>query len=634
MSSSKRVIIVTIFCFIIFVINALAIKINKSYNSIAHYSEEIFYIFIFGLPILLYLIILSIVFSDSSKKEVTRVDTGQFGDARLLEEDEKRDILIEVKLIGKRTKFVAGIVISWIKDILLVDQSDKNILLVAPPGVGKTIRVLIPTLLSNALVLNQEKRSLLITDIKGELFESTSQNLKENGYEVIAFNFRSPLQSNVFNMLDLVNSNIDKSNAATTEEDKIFYFASAEKTAKILATLIVGEEQQHSGNSKIFADTALGLLISVILLVSKFSMPTERHILSVLNVVIDLNGLLEGSSDVNQKNKYAEMIKKLDELGECEIANRLKMYSGAAISADNRTSMNIFSSTISNLTKFIDQELEQMISSDKSDFNSESFIEKPTAVFMIIPDDNTTRHFLASLLIRNFTNELILLAEGTGGVLNRRVEYILDEFGNTPAIKDFDIIITAVRGRGIRILAALQSDTQLERIYGKEKAAIIKKAFQTVIYGTLSTNAIEEAKRISEAAGTYTATTFSTSKGNNAGFFSVMPNSRNSSSSEQLIKKNLIEPFEIFTMSQGEFLVFMHGNYPFYTNLDIIYDILPNRKFSVKEMKKLNLPVTPLITINKLNEDSLFKNIEECSIRTKIQLSSSNIFEFNSNEFL
>ncbi|MFV0499179.1 MAG: VirD4-like conjugal transfer protein, CD1115 family [Bacilli bacterium] len=627
----KNFIIITVITVITFIFNYYLIHNNTTYSKIT--SIPILYkIFLFGIPAIMIIFMYAITLPTTKNKKITRMNTGQFGDARFLEETEKKTILEEVVLCGNKTKWTPGVVISSEESSFLIDSSDKNIILVAPPGTGKTKRFLIPTLQINALVKNENKKSLLITDVKGELFESTSQNLKDNGYNVIAFNFRNPLESNMFNMMAIINKYIDRSNNATSTHDVLFYFATAEKNAKILAELIVGEEKNQSGNSKYFRDTAVGLLISVILLVSKYSKPNERHIISVLNIVIDLNGLIEGSTDVIQKNKYAELIRKLDEAGENEIAERLKMYSGASISADNRTSMNIFSSTIANLTRFIDQEMEQMISAERSEFDSETFIKEPTAVFMIIPDDNTTRHFLASLLIRNFTNELILIAEKSGGILEREVEFLLDEFGNTPEIKDFDVISTAVRGRRIRITIALQSEDQLERIYGKEKAKIIKKAFQTVIYGTLSTSAIDEAKKISESAGTYTATTFSTSSGDNANFFSILPNSKNKSSSEQLIKKNLIEPFELFTMPSGSFIVFPHGSYPFKTHLEIIYDILDNKKYPINKLKKMELPRTHLKQVQKLNEPKLFANIFELNLSKKVI--EENVFEYNNKEFI
>lgn len=646
MSKKQKCVVIPLFSIVFFVVTYFFLKQFSILQ--AEEFSYIYKLFLYGVPIACTLFLAAALLPSEQKKNISRVDTGQFGDSRFLTEEEKEEMFTKV-IFSKRPSFLIkwiqiifkvtknnsepGIVIESNDDYFLVDSTDKNIMIISPPGTGKTKRFLIPTLLMNALVEDKNKRSLLITDIKGELFNSTSKELENNGYNVIAFNFRNPLNSNLFNMMSTVNFHIDNANYATTEQDEIKSLAEAEKNAKVLAGLIVGDNQNHSGNSKFFNDTSIGLLISIILLVSKYSPAEERHILSVLNIVIDLNGLVDGSTDVNQTNRYSSLIDKLIELGEEETAERLKMYSGAAVSADNRTSMNIFSSTISSLTGFIDQEIEQMITAQNTDFNAKNFIEKPTAVFMIIPDDNTTRHFMASLLIRNFTNELILISEQNGGELSRRVEYILDEFGNTPPIKDFEVMSTAVRGRGIRITIALQVKKQLTKTYGEKIAPIIEESFQTVIYGTLSSAAIKEAEEISKMAGSYTATTYSTSQGNNSSFFSFLPNSRNKSSSEQLIKKNLIEPYEIFTMPEGTFLVFPHGSPPFLTNMEFINDVLEQKYFPIKFLDSLELPVTTLKKVHKANEEKIVNNISNRNLINKMKYNLK-LFEFTSSEFI
>ena len=76
-------------------------------------------------------------------------------------------------------------------------------------------------------------------------------------------------------------------------------------------------------------------------------------------------------------------------------------------SADIRTTLNIVSSALSKLLKFVDAELEQLICTHDNDLDAERFIERPTAIFLIAPDENETRHFLASLFVRFLTDDLI-----------------------------------------------------------------------------------------------------------------------------------------------------------------------------------------------------------------------------------
>ena len=73
--------------------------------------------------------------------------------------------------------------------------------------------------------------------------------------------------------------------------------------------------------------------------------------------------------------------------------------------------MNIFSSALGKLVKFIDAELEQVLCGHDAAFDSRRFAEQPTAIFLISPDENPTRHFMSSLLTRSLMDDVIELAE-------------------------------------------------------------------------------------------------------------------------------------------------------------------------------------------------------------------------------
>lgn len=111
--------------------------------------------------------------------------------------------------------------------------------------------------------------------------------------------------------------------------------------------------------------------------------------------------------------------------------------------------MNIFSSALGKLTKFIDAELEQLLCSHDAELDADRFIENPTAVFLISPDENTSRHFINSLYIRNLMNDLIYLAESKyGGRCPRDWLLLIDEFGQQPAIEGVDAATAAIRSPG------------------------------------------------------------------------------------------------------------------------------------------------------------------------------------------
>ena len=77
------------------------------------------------------------------------------------------------------------------------------------------------------------------------------------------------------------------------------------------------------------------------------------------------------------------------------------------------------------------------------DFMDVGFGEKPVAVFIALPDYDSSNWFIATVFINQMYFILAKLATSMpGGKLLRRVMFILDEFGNLPALDNFENIIT------------------------------------------------------------------------------------------------------------------------------------------------------------------------------------------------
>lgn len=511
-----------------------------------------------------------------------RAGNGQYGDARFMTPAEKKTTFLWVP---RGEEKIPGFVIEYNKKGWWIDTSDQSMLMVSPPGGGKTTSEYEPTIRYNAEVCRHKPEaaaSMIITDAKGQLLSSMGSIVKGAGAFVYSLNFRYPLLSYQYNLMDNVNKHMDKSKAAQNREDEILEQAQAEKFAKLLAGSIVKNTDTPASSggesSEYFNQTSEGLLTAIILLVSEYGRGAERHIVSVFRLIIDLNGLSEGSTETLQKNRLESLFEVLPE------EHRAKLFAGASTKADVRTSMNIFSSALGKLVSFIDAELEQLICDHSPELNTEDFIKRPTVIFLIVPDEDTTKHFFASLYIRNIMNELIAIAErqpGVKQVLPRPVICEWDEFGQIPPVKDFSNLITAARSRGIRFTIALQSLCQLEDKYSQARAKIIRQAFQMTLFSYQSPNALETAKEFSKVLGNYTTHGGSVSRGDH-----------NDSHSIQLMGRALMTEDEIITMPKGHWVLIKSGNPPLQVKLPGYYkifkdkpEVLPvERKGHVKEI--------------------------------------------------
>ena len=432
----------------------------------------------------------------------------------------------------------------------LVDCDDVHLLMIGASGVGKTAFFLYPNL-EYACACGM---SFLALDTKGDLarnYGSIAQ--KYYGYRVSVIDLRNPTRSDGNNLLTLINRYMD---LARKDPTNLAAHAKAEKYVKVLAKTIINPsgDASHYGQNSYFYDAAEGLLSSVALLLSEYLPPTEqdprerRHIVSVFKLVQDL---LE-SPGPRQKNYFQQL---MDQLPEDHMARRL---AGSALNTSDQAMASVMSTVLSRLNAFLDTELEQVICFDSA-IDAETFAGEKCAIFLILPEEDTTKHFLAGLMIQNLSRELFAVAEDNDGKLKNRVVLFCDELGTMPP---FDILplFSAGRSRRLTLVPIIQSLAQLEKNYGKEGSEIIRDNCQDTIFGGFAPGS-QTAEVLSKALGSRTVQVGSVSQ-----------SKHDPSRSLQMVERPLMTADELRSIPKGSFIVMKTGCHPMQTRLRLFLD--------------------------------------------------------------
>ena len=297
---------------------------------------------------------------------------------------------------------------------------------------------------------------------------------------------------------------------ARKQPDNLAARAKAEKYAKILAKSIVSPEgNSDHGQNAFFYDAAEGLLSSTILLLAEFLPPDEehpeerRHIVSVFKLVQDL---LEPARGARGRSRFQLLMDKLPS------EHKARWLAGAALNSSEQAMASVMSTVLSRLNSFLDSELEQILCFDSA-IDAEIFAAEKSAIFLILPEEDQTKNFMAGLMIQNLSRELFAVADENGGKLKNRVILFCDELGTMPP---FDILplFSAGRSRRLTMIPIIQSVDQLVKNYGKEGASILMDNCQDVICGGFAPNS-EAADAFSKALGSRTVLSGSVSRGKN-----------------------------------------------------------------------------------------------------------------------
>lgn len=489
------------------------------------------------------------------------VGDGQHGTARWAIKQEIRNTYRPIPFQtkewrkGKNLPAAQGLVLGCVskkKSILaLVDTDDIHCLMIGASGVGKTAFFLYP----NLEYACASGMSYLALDTKGDLARNYGTIASQcYGYQVAVIDLRNPTRSDGYNLLTLINHYMDVCRA---DEKNLAARAKAEKYAKILAKTIVNPEGDASnrGQNAFFYDAAEGLLTAVILLLAEYLPPMDaepqerRHIVSVFKLVQDL---LAPSRTVEGKNGFQTLMDRLPG------THKARWFAGAALNSSDQAMASVMSTVLSRLNAFLDSELEQVLCFDSA-IDAESFASKKSAIFLILPEEDPSKNFMAGLMIQTLSRELFAVADENGGKLKNRVVLFCDELGTMPA---FDILplFSAGRSRKLTLVPIIQSLAQLEKNYGKEGAEIIQDNVQDTIFGGFAPNS-QTAEVLSKALGNRTVLSGSVSRGKND------PNQ-----SLQMMPRPLMTPDELKALPKGQFIVMKTGTHPMQTRLRLFLD--------------------------------------------------------------
>ncbi len=479
------------------------------------------------------------------------------------------------------------------KDMKVAFNSPCHSIIIGSTGSGKTTTFVSPMI--QLLGATGAGSSMVITDPKGELFSLHSKFLNSRGYDVKVIDLRDTYSSYRWNPLDEIWDNyqsyLNASKNVFLRTDKAI-----DSGLKLVGDEIafegLKEYYEFDGKAyvsrekvveaiKIFKKKTfdevyedLNDLCSVLIPVENDKDPMwEKGARSIVFAV--LLAMLEDSEKpelgmVKEKYNFFNMTKILQnsqndykELrnyfrGRPVLSKALSL-SKQVCDAATQTRASYMSIVYEKLTMFNDAGICALTSA--SDFSSRGLADRPTALFLKIPDEKDTRHNLAAIFILNIYKTLIKVASAKEDLtLDRNVYFIMDEFGNMPKIEKFDKFITVGRSRKIWFNMIVQSYAQLNNVYGETVAEIVKGNCGIKMF--IGSNDANTCKEYSELCGNITVVTRSTSYSGSGG-------NSNESVSQQIQVRPLIYPSELQRINHpgdiGHSIIVTFGNYPLKT---------------------------------------------------------------------
>ncbi len=444
-------------------------------------------------------------------------------------------------------------------------------------GSGKSVTAVIPQ--CSFIATANIKKSVFITDPKGEIFSTTSKMFADKGYKVLTLDFRNPSLSNHLNVLEpiireyeLYIENEKLSKTASTEEDKInFMNKSIEHLAvcnQLINTISKIIMEDKTAKEAFWNNSASDMLYGIIALFledyADGKIKREQITLSSIKKF--------QNSSMNDKN--LKSLKNYLQSKSYGLKSKDKLI--PIITTSENTQKSIASVFNERMSLFDDINVENITSN--SDFDFDILGKEPTVLYCCIPDESKIYYSLVSIIVSLIYKTLVLLCNT---LPNKRLKcelvFLLDEFANTPPLEDIETIVSVARSRGMYFQFFLQSFAQLDNLYGKEVSQIIQ---DNCGLAYLKTNTQETAEAISKRLGNQTIETTSLN-------YSLSYSNNSGSKGINLIARSLMTADEIKQL-HFKTIIFPTIGYP------IFRDTVVYQKFSCYKEGVIERKIRPL----------------------------------------
>lgn len=410
-----------------------------------------------------------------------------------------------------------------------------NILVCGGSGAGKTRFFAKPNIMN-------ANTSFVCLDPKGELLRDTGNLLREKGYDI--------------KVIDLIN--MEKSHCY----NPFVYIRNDNDVQRLVTNLFKNTTPKGSQSQDPFWDQAAQMLLLALVFYLHYEAPEDEQNFPMVMEMIRSGEVMEDNDEY--RSPLDELFDRLEMREPDHIA--LKYYRNYR-SGSGKTLKSIQITLVSRLEKFNLDSLASMTRTDEMELWSLG--EKKTAIFAVIPDNDSSFNFIVGLLYTQLFQQLYYQADVVhGGRLPIHVHFVMDEFANVALPDEFDKLLATMRSREISVSIIIQNLAQLKTLFEKQWESIVGNCDEFIYLGG---NEQSTHEYVSKLLGkeTIDTNTYGQSKGRNGSY----------STNWQIAGRELLMPEEVRMLDNRYSLVFIRGERPV---RDFKYDILkhPNVKLT------------------------------------------------------
>lgn len=402
-----------------------------------------------------------------------------------------------------------------------------NTLVIGGSGAGKTRFYGKPNIM-------QCNTSFVILDPKGELLRDTGNLLEKEGYVIRVIDLIDMSKSHGYNpfayiqddkdVLKLITNLIRNTTPKGAQSNDPFWEKSETALLEALCLYLINEAPEEEQNFS---------MVMEMIVAAEPKEDDEDYISPLDELFIELEKDKPESLALKQYKIYKQAAGKT--------AKSILISVGVRLAAFNLES-------IASLTHYDELELEKMG-------------ERKTALFAVIPDNDSTFNFLIGMLYTQLFQMLYYSADIIHhGELPIPVHFMMDEFANVALPDEFDKLLATMRSRRIFVSIIIQNLAQIKALYKDAWESIVGNCDELYYLGG---NEQSTHKFMSEYLGkeTLDTNTYGKSSGRNGNY----------STNYQQAGRELLTADEVRLLDNDYALLFIRGELPI---LDKKYNIL------------------------------------------------------------